>query len=78
MRTADSSTPVLLATFTDTFKANVVKGMLESNGIPVALDGETVLSVLPMPSALGPVRMMVLPSDYSKAVALLREHGDCN
>ncbi len=65
---------VLLTTFTNSFEANVVKGMLADNGIPSVLDGEMMLSVLPMPQSIGPIRMMVRDEDSEKALVLLKSH----
>jgi len=67
---------VLLTTFTNPFEANVVKGMLADNGIPSVLDGEMMLSVLPMPQSIGPIRMMVREEDSERALTLLQGHYD--
>lgn len=67
---------VLAATFSDPTAASIAAGMLAEHDIPSALDGSTILSVLPMPEAIGGVRLMVNSDDLPEAMRLLREHGD--
>lgn len=67
---------VCITTFTDTIAANIAAGMLEEHGIRSILDGSVILDVLPIPSSIGGVRMLVRAEDALKASSLLREHGD--
>lgn len=67
---------VCITTFTDTIAANIAAGMLEEHGIRSILDGSVILDVLPIPSSIGGVRMLVRAEDAQEASGLLREHGD--
>ncbi len=69
---------VCITTFTDSVAANIAAGMLEEHGIRSILDGSVILDVLPIPSSIGGVRMMVRSEDAEEATRLLREHGDLN
>ena len=66
----------LAAEFPNPVEASIARGMLEDNGIPSVADGSTILSVFPVPEALGPVRLMVREEDYERAHYLLHLHGD--
>lgn len=65
-----------VAQFSSPIAANIAQGMLENNGIKSVLDNATIVSVLPIPSAIGGVRLMVREEDRDKALELLREHKD--
>lgn len=67
---------VCVAEFSNPVEANIAKGMLENHDIPSVLDNETIVSVLPMPSAIGGVRLMVRKQDYDASLKLLEEHDD--
>ncbi|MCM1521104.1 MAG: DUF2007 domain-containing protein [Muribaculaceae bacterium] len=67
---------VCIAEFNNPVEASIAKGMLADHGIESVLDGSTILSVLPIPSSLGGVRMMVREEDASEARELLNKHGD--
>ena len=69
---------VCVAQSNNPVEANIAKGMLENNDIPSILDNETIVSVLPMPSAIGGVRLMVRKEDYDQALELLKKHDDLN
>lgn len=64
------------AQFNTPAEASIAQGMLENHGIRSVLDNATIVSVLPMPSAIGGVRLMVRKEDYEKAYELLQVHGD--
>lgn len=66
-----------VATFPDTPSASIVKGMLESNGIPSAIDNQAMSSLYPAPmSGSWNVTLLVNDEDYDRAIALLEAHGD--
>lgn len=65
-----------IAQFSNPVTADIARGMLENHGIRAIVDNGTILSVLPMPSAIGGARLMVLESDAQEALRLLGEHGD--
>ncbi|MCM1163587.1 MAG: DUF2007 domain-containing protein [Muribaculaceae bacterium] len=67
---------VCIAEFNTPVEANIAKGMLSDHGIESVLDGSTILSVIPIPSSIGGVRMMVREEDAPEAERLLRQHGD--
>lgn len=67
---------VCIATFPDPIEANIASGMLAEYGIPAILDGATILGVIPVPSSIGEVRMMVRREDADRACELLSEHSD--
>lgn len=67
---------VCAAEFSNPVEANIAKGMLVNHEIPCVLDNETIVSVLPMPSAIGGIRLMVRKEDYDTALKLLEEHDD--
>lgn len=67
---------VCVAEFNNPVEASIAKGMLADHGIESVLDGSTILSVLPMPSSIGGVRMMVRDADAAEAQRLLKQHGD--
>lgn len=69
---------VCVAQFNNPVEANIAKGMLDNHDIPSVLDNETIVGVLPMPSAIGGVRLMVRQEDYDLALELLKDHGDLN
>jgi len=55
-------------------EAEVVKGYLESNGIPCILRGKVVQSVHPFSAdGLGEIKIFVAEKDYSKAKELLEK-----
>ncbi|MDE5874149.1 MAG: DUF2007 domain-containing protein [Muribaculaceae bacterium] len=61
-----------LATYSTIEDAYIVKGMLESNGIPALVRNENNLYV----PIFDGVSVMVFEKDFEKARKLLEEHGD--
>ncbi|MDE6334655.1 MAG: DUF2007 domain-containing protein [Muribaculaceae bacterium] len=59
----NESTWVTAATFSSVEDGYIVKGMLESNGIPVELNNATISSVYPMTDTWAPLELMV-PADH--------------
>ena len=57
-------------------EAYIVKGMLESNGIPVELSNATISSVYPMTDTWAPVELMVPDTEAEKARSLMADHRD--
>ena len=57
--------------FTDSFSANVAKGMLESNGIKAAILGEHIPLVTGVLNDLLSIELVVNDEDYSEASRLL-------
>ena len=55
-------------------EAEVIKGYLESNGIPCILRGKVVQSVHPFSAdGLGEIKILVSEKDHSKAKKLLKK-----
>ena len=65
---------VRLKTFPNQFEANVVKGLLESEGIPCILHGAASNQVLP--PIMVPVELLVPESDYRRACEIARVDTD--
>lgn len=66
-----------VATFPDAMSASIVKGMLESNGIPASIDEQAMSSLYPAPmSGAWNVTLSVNDDDYERARSLLASHGD--
>ena len=58
-------------------EAEVIKGYLESNGIPCIFRGKVVQSVHPFSvDGLGEIKIFVAEKDYSKAKELLEKKVD--
>lgn len=64
---------VQLSAFYDPNEAHIVKGMLESKGIPSFIFGELAAAFVPLP---GSIRLMVRVSDLDKAKSLLSREKD--
>lgn len=59
---------VLFKTFNDPIQAHLVKGLLETNGIPCIIDNENIVNVNPLYSqAVGGVRLSVFEKDIPQA-----------
>ena len=65
-----------IASFSSPEEAYIVKGMLESNGIPVELSNATISSVYPMTDTWAPVELMVPDTAAEKARSLMADHRD--
>lgn len=66
-----------VASFPDTVSASIVKGMLESNGIPASIDNQAMSALYPAPmSGAWSVALSVNDEDYERARELLASHGD--
>jgi len=58
-------------------EAEIVKGYLESNGIPCIFRGKVVQSVHPFSAdGLGEIKIFVAEKDYSRAKKLLKKKVD--
>lgn len=58
-------------------EAHVIRGMLETNGVPSWIMQEPVGSALGLTiGSLGEVRVLVHPRDYDRALALLEDEPD--
>ncbi len=55
----------------DAFEAEVVKGMLEANGIPCILEDHTSILLSPYSGVGGEMRILVDPSDEAEAHKLI-------
>lgn len=63
---------VLYRTFDSAVEANIVKDVLETNGVPCFLSNEIFSSVLPLTnSAIGAIRLNVFAEDVEKADTIL-------
>jgi hypothetical protein len=68
---------VELAKVQGDFEAQVLKGMLESEGIEVAVRTGVTPNILPFTvDGLGQVKLFVRESDYEAAKALMRENEE--
>ena len=63
---------VSVASFSDIQEATIVKGMLESNGIPVLIQDRNNLYV----PVFGGISLLVDRSALPRAVELLKSHND--
>ncbi len=52
-------------------EAAIVKGMLETNGIPAVINDEIISSVYPMTATWAPIRLYVRDSDIQAADMLI-------
>ena len=58
-------------------EAEIIKGFLESNGIPCILRGKVVQSVHPFSAdGLGEIKILVAEKDYTAAQELLKKKVD--
>lgn len=63
---------VLYRTFDSAVEANIVKDVLETNGVPCFLSNEIFSSVLPLTnSTVGAIRLNVFAEDVKKADTIL-------
>lgn len=70
---------VLLDTFDSDFQADIVRGLLENNGIPSVTSGKSMSVILPLfASTDGGVRLFVKDSDLERAREIVREHKENN
>lgn len=67
---------VTVATYSSFEEAEIVKGMLQANGIDCVLNNATLASVYPMTSTWTPLELMVPASQASQALALMKQDGD--
>lgn len=67
---------ITIASFSSAEEAYIVKGMLESNDIPVNIVNGTISSVYPMTDTWAPVEIQVPGQMVPEAVKLLKLHGD--
>lgn len=67
---------VNIASFSSPEDAYIMKGMLESNDIPVEVNNATISSVYPMTDTWAPVELLV-PKEFEKeALRLMKINGD--
>lgn len=63
---------VTAETFTDPYKANLIRSFLESEGIPCFLSDENINRIQPLFStAVGGIRLQVRESDLEQAIQLI-------
>ena len=63
---------VLYRTFDSAVEANIVKDVLETNGVPCFLSNEIFSSVLPLTnSTVGAIRLNIFAEDVAKADTIL-------
>ena len=63
---------ILYRTFDSSVEANIVKDVLETNGVPCFLSNEIFSSVLPLTnSAVGAIRLNIFAEDVAKADTIL-------
>lgn len=74
----NDSTWVTVATFSSVEDGYIVKGMLESNDIPVELNNATISSVYPMTDTWAPLEIMVPAHRADDARNLIKANKDNN
>jgi hypothetical protein len=76
MRMSDE--PTTVATFSDSFEANLAKGRLEEAGIRAFVTGDAIDSTWHLGGAFGGVKLLVAERDLAEAKNLLDqwESGD--
>lgn len=67
---------IRIASFSSSEDAYIVKGMLESNDIPVEISNATISSVYPMTDTWAPVELFVPRELETEAERLLKINGD--
>lgn len=67
---------IRIASFSSSEDAYIVKGMLESNDIPVEISNATISSVYPMTDTWAPVELFVPRELETEADRLLKINGD--
>ena len=67
---------VRIASFSSSEDAYIVKGMLESNDIPVEISNATISSVYPMTDTWAPIELFVPRELETEAERLLKINGD--
>jgi hypothetical protein len=72
----DNEKLITILTFEFAHEAPIVKGKLESEGIPCFLKDELTAQVAPFYSnAIGGVKLQVIESDVPQAIEILKEGG---
>lgn len=72
MKNNDENRLVLLGEFETDSEAYIVKGVLESNGVPCVIHNELMANLYPVaPMSLGLRRLMVRACDLEQANAIL-------
>lgn len=67
---------ITIKTFSSPEEAEIVKGMLVSNGIPAVINNSTIASVYPMTDTWTPLQLMVPASCENDALKLMELNGD--
>lgn len=67
---------IRIASFSSSEDAYIVKGMLESNDIPVEISNATISSVYPMTDTWAPIELFVPRELETEAQRLLKINGD--
>ena len=63
---------VVFDTYENPIDASIVKGVLETNGVPCMLSNEVLSSVLPLSgTSIGDVRLLVFRKDYDEAKKIM-------
>jgi DNA-directed RNA polymerase subunit RPC12/RpoP len=67
-----------VASFTDPVEAHFAKTLLEAEGIPAAISGDSLsnLDVIPLGNTVGYVNVQVHHDDYDKALEILSKEPD--
>jgi DNA-directed RNA polymerase subunit RPC12/RpoP len=67
---------ITVLTFTFVYEAAIIRGRLESEGIPCFVQDELTIQVAPFYSnAIGGVKLQVRESDLNQAIEILKETG---
>lgn len=62
----------IIATYSSIEEAEIVRGLLESNGIPTVINNATIASVYPMTDSWTPLQLMIPAACREDAEKLLR------
>lgn len=62
----------IIATYSSIEEAEIVRGLLESNGIPTVINNATIASVYPMTDSWTPLQLMIPAVCREDAEKLLR------
>lgn len=66
----------LLAEYSDASAAEIVKGMLEAQGLSAYVDAPIMASLYGAGLTWAPVKLFVNDDDYESAITLMKTHSD--
>lgn len=72
----ESERLVVFDEYADAVEANIVKGVLETNGIPCMLTNENMSSILPLTWAVSKVKLFIFAKDLDTAKRIMSEKSE--